>query len=248
MSVHHYPNPPITEAVLDLRVPPTAETPVTDLLKMRTGDEAAYPTAQPLFAVMGKMVVGPEPSASTTQQQTGFIFRRQDGRYIYQARLDGFTISQLPRYTDWEDFSAEASRYWERYQGLVRPAGVTRAGLRYVNRIDVPVEADQTRFEVDDYLSTGPKIAPALPQTMQGFFMQVALNWPDTECRSMVTETIIPPSRPGVISLILDIDTYREYSTPAAHGQAWQCLEELHDLKNRAFEACITDKARELFR
>jgi uncharacterized protein (TIGR04255 family) len=247
MSDRHYPNPPITEAVLALRVP-TSEKAVSELLKMSAGEEAAYPTPQPLLMIMGKMTVGPVPAASTTQQQTGFVFRRQDGRYIYQARLDGFTISQLPRYSDWVDFRSEASRYWQRYQDIVQPAGVTRAGLRYVNRIDVPVTVGQERFDVDEYLFTAPKIASSLPQLMQGFFMQIALPWPDTECRAMITETIIPPARPGVFSLILDIDTFREYQTPVTHEQAWECLEELRGLKNKVFEACITDKARELFK
>jgi len=247
MPARRYPNPPITEAVLALRVP-TSEMAVGEFLKMSAGAEAVYPTAQPLMMIMGKMVVGPAPMASTTQQQTGFVFRRQDGRYIYQARLDGFTISQLPRYSDWDDFRSEASRYWQRYQEIAQPAGVARAGLRYVNRIDIPVAEGQERFEVDEYLRTAPKIAPDLPQLMQGFFMQIALPWPDTECRAMITETIIPPSRPGVFSLILDIDTFREYQTPATHEQAWQCLDELHSLKNEVFEACITDKARELFK
>jgi uncharacterized protein (TIGR04255 family) len=247
MSDRHYPNPPITEAVLALRVP-TSEIAVSELLKMSAGEEAAYPTAQPLQMIMSKMTVGPTPAASTTQQQTGFVFRRQDGRYIYQARLDGFTISQLPRYSDWADFRTEASLYWQRYQEITQPAGVTRTGLRYVNRIDVPIAEGQEHFEVTEYLLTAPKIAPELPQMMQGFFMQIALPWPDTECRAMITETIIPPARPGFFSLILDIDTFREYPTPATHEQAWQCLEELHSLKNKVFEACITDKARELFK
>jgi len=246
MAARHYPNAPITEAVLDLRVPPTGGMAVNDLLEMRAGEEAAYPTAQPLMAIMGQFVVGPVPSTSTVQQQTGVVFRRHDGRYIYQARLDGFTISQLPPYSEWKDFRTEASRYWARYQEIAKPTGVSRAGLRYVNRIDIPTEIE--RIEIDEYLLTAPKIAGELPQMMQQFFMQVALPFPGTECRATITETIIPPSRPGVASVVLDIDTFREYSTPAAHDQAWKCLEELHDLKNRVFEACITDKARELFK
>lgn len=248
MTVRHYPNPPITEAILDLRVPPASGTAVGDLIKMRTGDEAAYPTAQPLMTVMGQMVTGPVPTTSAVQQQSGFVFRRHDGRYIYQARLDGFTISQLPRYSEWKDFRTEAFRYWERYVEIARPVGVARAGLRYVNRIDIPAAQGQDRIDIDEYLSTAPKIAQELPQGMQGFFMQIVLPFPDTEHRSIITETIIPPTRPGVASLILDIDTFREYSIAASPDQAWKCLEELHDLKNNIFEACITDKARELFK
>ncbi len=247
MPARHYPNPPITEAILDLRVPPTSGIAVADLINMRAGDEAAYPTAEPIVTVMGQMVMGPVPTTSAVQQQTGFVFRRQDGRYVYQARVDGFTISQLPRYSKWKDFRAEAARYWERYQEIARPLGVARAGLRYVNRIDVPTEQSQDRLDVDEYLLTAPKIAQNLPQLMQGFFMQIVLPFPGTEHRATITETIIPPARPGIASLILDIDTFQEFSTPATLDQAWKCLEELHELKNEIFEACITDKARELF-
>ena len=63
----------------------------------------------------------------------------------------------------------------------------------------------------------------------------------------MITETIIPPSKPGVVSIVLDIDTFREYATPASDEEAWASLDKLRDLKNDVFEACIEDKARELF-
>lgn len=241
-SGRHYPNAPITEAVLDLRVMTAPGTNAADLAKVRAGDETAYPTAEPLMSVIGHMMIGPTPTTSTVQQQTGFVFRRQDGRYIHQARLDGFTISQLPPYSEWPDFRTEAQKQWVRYKEIARPIGITRAALRYVNRLDIPAPLER----LSDYLRLRPQIPEELPQTPRGYFMQLALPT-NTEGVVMITETIIPPSKPGVVSIVLDIDTFREYATPASDEEAWASLDKLRDLKNDVFEACIEDKARELF-
>ena len=240
----HYPNAPITEAVLDLRVIGRADLKIDDLSKVATGDEISYPTAEPLKAVTGSLMLGPETSATqAVTKQIGFVFRRNDSRYIYQARNDGFTISELPKYSSWKEFRAEAHHRWTRYRDIAQPNGIRRAALRYVNRIDVPAPLTN----IEDYLRTYPSIAAALPQMTDGYFMQLGIPFEKIGARALITETIIPPAREGFVSIVLDIDTFREYPAPTSEEEAWQLLEQLRDLKNEIFEACITDKSRGLF-
>jgi hypothetical protein len=58
-STRHYPNAPITEAVLDLRIFPRSDLKVDELAKVVEGDELAYPTAEAMNTVVGSMMVGP---------------------------------------------------------------------------------------------------------------------------------------------------------------------------------------------
>jgi uncharacterized protein (TIGR04255 family) len=240
----HYRNAPITEAVLDLRVAPRPDLKVEELAKVIAGDEVAYPTVEAMNAVTGSMMVTPVASATNTvTTHIGFVFRHKDGRYLHQARLDGFTLSELPKYSRWQDLRDEAFRRWSQYRDIVRPAGVRRAALRYVNRIDVP----EPLTDIESYLRTYPFISDSLPQMIDGYFLQLGIPLQKIGGRATITEAIIQPQRPGIVSIVLDIDVFKEYSTPASEQEAWSMLDQIRDIKNDIFEACITDKTRELF-
>lgn len=46
----------------------------------------------------------------------------------------------LRPYSNWEDFSTAAFNYLEKYIALAKPLLITRIGLRYINRVDLPSE------------------------------------------------------------------------------------------------------------
>ena len=48
-------------------------------------------------------------------------------------------------------------------------------------------------------------------------------------------------------SFLLDLDISREISLPKNDDALWAVVDEVRVLKNRIFEACITDEARGLF-
>jgi uncharacterized protein (TIGR04255 family) len=97
----HYQKPPITEAIIDLRVELPPEISLTELNKAHEGQEATYPTVQDRYAAFGQMQIGPQVSVTASRQHIGYLFRSGDGTQIYQARLDGFTMSRLAPYENW---------------------------------------------------------------------------------------------------------------------------------------------------
>lgn len=243
-SARHYPRAPITEAIIDLRVIQNPELTVDALRSVHDNDKALYPTAEPLNAAQSLLILGPNTTTSTAHQQhIGFIFRRHDGLQIQQARLDGFSMSQLAPYPHWEEFRDETRRRWTVYQQVAKPVAIARVGVRYINRLDIP----QASADYRDYLNTGPKIAPGLPQHLPGYFMQAMLPFEALGSMALVTETILQPANPTTTSIILDIDIFREGLASEVDDALWEFIEKLRDLKNEIFEACITDKARELF-
>jgi uncharacterized protein (TIGR04255 family) len=240
----HYPNAPITEAVLDLRVAARPDLRVEELSKAIAGDEVAYPTVEAMNAVSGSLLVGPATSATNTfTTHIGFVFRHKDGRYIHQARLDGFTFSELPKYSNWKELRDEAFNRWSQYRDIARPVGISRAALRYINRIDVPEPLN----DIQSYLRTYPHISEGLPQMTDGYFLQLGIPFARIEGRATIAQAIIQPQKPGFVSIVLDIDVFREYQSPVSEGEAWSTIDQIRDIKNEIFEACITDKTRELF-
>jgi uncharacterized protein (TIGR04255 family) len=56
------------------------------------------------------------------------------------------------------------------------------------------------------------------------------------------------PAIPETVAILLDIDVYMLEDLPNTVTALEQKLEDLRNLKNKIFEICITDKARESFR
>jgi uncharacterized protein (TIGR04255 family) len=162
---------------------------------------------------------------------------------VFQAQLNGFTFSRLAPYESWNRFCAEARRLWQIYRDCLKPAEVTRLAVRYLNRLDLPGE----HVEIKDFLLTAPEIAPGLPQTLAGFFMQLQLPIEDLRCKVLLNETIVEPVKSGTVSVVLDIDLFRTENLPQDEESIWNLYEQLHVKKNDIFEACITNRARELF-
>ncbi len=63
-----------------------------------------------------------------------------------------------------------------------------------------------------------------------------------------LTETVAVPQVPGTTSLVFDLDLYRTEQLPQDEDGLWNLLERFRDEKDAIFEACITDKTRELIK
>lgn len=239
----HYPKPPITEAIIDLRVELPSNSDVEQLKKAHDGK--AYPEVKPLRTATGHLEVGKQVSTTATSKQIGYWFRSANGGHqIYQARLDGFTMSRLAPYERWQPFRDEARRLWNVYKAAVDPQRVVRLAVRYINRIDMPLPLDDFK----DYLRTCPEVSGDLPQGLAGYFMRLQMPLDDIQSLCLLNEAIIEPAAPNVVSVALDIDLFRTANLPDDDEAIWGVLEQLRARKNSVFEACITDRARELFR
>jgi uncharacterized protein (TIGR04255 family) len=244
MDKRHYDHAPITEAIIDVRVKPREGLKLAALEKVREADEGVYPEVRKVAIAHGHLEVGERVAASATQQQTGFAFTSSDQKQVLQVRMDGFGFSRLAPYETWEKCRDEARRLWTKYREQVTPLGVNRLAVRYINRFDLP----GTQVEMKDYFRTTPEISPDLPQFMNGFFMRVAIPQDDLKSVLLINQTIVPPARPDVTSVVLDIDLFRETEVPGDEESMWEFFEKLRDRKNEVFEACITENARRLIR
>jgi len=242
-SARHYPKAPITEAIIDLRVELPPGVGVSELEKAHVGQEADYPRIERANVAVGHMEVGKQVTTSASTRHVGYWFRSADGKQIYQSRLDGFTMSRLAPYGSWEPFRDEARRLWDVYRSVAKPVKAIRLAVRYINRLDIPLPLGDFK----EYLRTVPEVSPDLPQGLAGYFMRLAIPQDDIKSMVLLNQTIIEPAAPNVVSIVLDIDIFRKVELPTEEEDVWSFFEKLHLRKNDVFEACITDKARELF-
>lgn len=166
-------------------------------------------------------------------------FKSQDKNIIVQARLDGFSISKLAPYDRWETFVEEAKKLFIVYNRIATIKTILRIAVRFINRFDLPGPS----VELANYLN----IFPHFPQSdhLSGLAMQVILRHDQPDTTLVIREALAPPSKPGVISILLDLDLFHE-KEHSYSDNIWAILESLHTRKNEAFENAITDKMRGL--
>jgi len=260
----HYANAPITEALIDLRITHAQDFSPADLGKMGETIAGRYPTQEPMYLQSGQITFqqpGDPAQIEATHQHGGFRFISQNKQEIFQARMGGFTFSTLAPYDRWEPFRDEARRLWELYRPAAKVENITRAAVRYINRIDIPdplptvqdIPDGLPTVQLEDYLRTYPEVSADMPnkEFTANFFMQVQLWQPDLGCFLIVNETVVPPPDfETTLSIQLDFDLFREqFGEPWSADEdvaAWDFLEQLHDRKNEVFEASITDATRGL--
>jgi uncharacterized protein (TIGR04255 family) len=237
---YRYDHAPIVEALIELRCQLPDDVDL-DLLAHLTDAEPAYPTAEPRVEFTAQIE---GLSANLASRQLGHMFRRSDGARAVQAVLDRFVYSWLPPYESWEPFVAEAEEWWLKYRRLARPQHINRIGVRFINKIEIPAP----QIEISDYLRTNVQLSPVLPQELEGFFMQTAIQLTKYSSKCHIVSTLVPPSGPDRTALILDIDVWKDVDLPVPSDHLDDVinssLQELRAAKNFVFEASITDATR----
>jgi uncharacterized protein (TIGR04255 family) len=238
-------NAPIREAIIDLKVAPAVDH--TRLEPLFESWKKRFPKQEPLQQTTFGFAFGPNELHSS-RIDGGIQGRRltsEDGRYIVQLRTDGFTFSRLPPYETWEVMRAEAKPLWDDYLRHSGAEKVTRAAVRYINVMDLPMPIRDFK----DYLCAPPEIPASLPQELGGFFSRVVIVHRELDGAAVVTQ-VLKTSFENKVQVVLDIDVFREAKEtdwPANDPSVWGTLDRMRDFKNQIFFESITETTAELF-
>jgi uncharacterized protein (TIGR04255 family) len=238
-----YSKPPITEAIIAINVTP-AKGLTVGAVERFAESLPEYPERKRIRIGHSRIQFGEKPVAETSTSDAGLLVSNASKTHVLQTRVDGFIMSRLAPYEHWEPFRAEARRLWSAYREMTKPLRIERLAVRYVNRFDFPLPL----IDLDDYLRTAPSVSPDMPFSIAGYFMQLNIPQHDIGCTLLLNQTNIEPARPEVVSIVLDIDLFRDKELPQNEDDLWQLCEVLRARKNKIFEACITERTRELIR
>lgn len=240
-----YTRPPIVEAILDIRVEAPVDLTPSHLAMCHQRLRNDYPVKRALRLTHAQLSVADDAFGAAGQSiDVGYAFVSADGKRVFQARVDGCTVNRLKPYPGWELFRSEAKKVWSNYQEVAKPGRIVRVALRFINRIDLPGPSP----ELKHYFRTLPEIGPGLPQSISTFFMQLTLPLPAAQATLNLVQTSTDAPAADKVSVVLDLDLYRTEDLPPDEDDLWQIVECLREEKNKAFRACITDQAEELFR
>jgi uncharacterized protein (TIGR04255 family) len=235
-----YAKPPITEAVIELRYKEAVEPAMVDKVANLLSKE--YPFDEPQQAL--EILV----EQNGTRLETRYLGKKLssvDRTDIFVLGLQSFVSSRLAPYTGWDEFSARTKSGWALWRDHIGNRELSRIGVRYVNRIDIPVQRGEI-IDVDKYLNLRPN-APNLGGPMSAFTVQINRPLGVDDCQLLLTSATVPSPLLGFASFLLDLDVSRESNLPWRPEDVMDLLDLMRGHKNQIFESCVTDEARKLF-
>ena len=238
-----YPRAPITEAVIEFRLvaPPAKAKRKKAVGRLKKFYENYESGTQNHVEVKLKSDGTPEAEVTQTAIDKLLSTDVSEQMLIFEKSL---IVSQLAPYQGWQGFRSRIVRDWELWRSSVGFCQVERLGMRYINRIDMPLEDPVTYYE--DYVN----IYPAVPEVLNpciSHSVSVRVVSKDIGGEVNVRSAVVESPVPNHMAIVLDLDVSRMISEPASDGELLDFLDKARAKKNEVFEACISDKARELF-
>lgn len=246
-----YRNPPIEEALCELYFDPREDWNLTIPGRLHTELGAEYsgkPQHQNVVHV-GLTVHDGQPAAL----QHGEGLRRvllitNDRTRMVGIGPDVVSVHMLrpyqgtgdPEKGGWEEFRGRIQRTLDAYWSVAEPIGVKRIGIRYVNRIGIP----QASANVGDYLKCALPVIQELPEQVHQYVSRTEFSY-DKEVRIILSQAKLPSS--DVTHVLLDLDIIWQAEQTIGRERTMEMVQDLRDRERSAFEALITDKARDLF-
>lgn len=246
-DVEHLPNAPLLEAVIDLRVANATPLTLSDLEAFRVQCVAEFPIEEQLFSgtVQIKMSgPGEVHHTDVESEPIGYRFWTEDRTWAMQVRTGGLTMSKMPPYDRWETLRERARAWWRRYQEALRPDEITRAAVRYINRLELP-HVDGSA-QLDTYLQSLPNLPAGVSNSVTGFLTRIALQDEATGASLQITQSTEVTSEAST-ALVLDIDVFVNQSFDPESDECWDILDRLRDLKNSVFFGSITEETKRLY-
>jgi uncharacterized protein (TIGR04255 family) len=244
MPEQPYKRPPITEAVIGLRFADPIDSATLD--KVASAIKPLYPREDVLKGVQFQMRLNAtSPTAPQSIEQIGYRLSSPDQTHILilMPTPPSLTMSQLAPYPGWDQFFGRFCRDWSVWKRSVGYRKITRVGVRYINRIDIPMD-DPVVYE-EQFLNVYPRIPEVLGPMMQ-YSVQTQSYISDIECVLTLNSSVVPSPLIGHRSFVIDLDIGKD-SPPQNDADIYDLINRIRVAKNRVFEACITDRARELF-
>ena len=242
-----YSRAPILEAVLDIQVK-LSSLPAESVFKAIATDlEGTFPVHVETNQVRLSVIMGPsttgQPVTSAQQLGGGQRLTNTANDRILVVMSRGMSFSHLAPYSRWDQFREEAISAWQKYVEHIKPEGVMRVALRYINRIWVPSSAVQ----LQDYFNLYPELPDTAP--ISQFFMQVQVPQPDLgNAMAVVNLSSAGIREDQAQGIMLDIDVFAVEELAVDEEVVFARLDQLRLRKNELFESYITDKSRELFK
>lgn len=239
----HLRNPPIVEAVIDIRVVPKDGI-TTDIFSQLIESHREKFKIEP-EEEFGIQVSLPSKTVNTIpSRRIGVRLGNEQTGVVAQLHLDGFTFSRLRNYTEWGSLKSEAKELWEAYKFVTMPTRITRIATRYINNLQLQMPIDN----LNRFLTAPPSVPPNVPNALTHFKTEVILIDELVGCAAKISQQLHWIPNLPTASIILDIDVFEQKSRDVTDDSLWEKLDSMRDLKNKIFFESVTEETLNQYR
>ena len=247
-----YRNPPISEALCEFRFVPGPDWDLTIPGKLQAAlgeDYSGKPREQKAMQVGLHVEEGKPANLQYGEGLAKVQLPTTDGTRLVGVGPDVLSVHMLHPYQNstspdeggWQEFAPRIAAALKAYRKVVEPNGITRVGVRYINQIEIP----GTSVRVEDYLKCAHLELSGLPQDYVNFVSRVEYVY-DDGARLVLAYGLLGASA-NTVKCLLDLDVIWQGETQIESQGPLAIANDLHERAGSAFEAVVSDKARELF-
>ena len=240
---------PIVEAVVDIDcdMPPALDF-NTLVAAGRATFGGGYPKEQRRMLSEHEVLMEPgqPPAVKSREGLQAVLYLTEDGKQLVQVRPNGFSFNRLAPYGSLDDYLPEIARTWQLFVGLARPVVCRAVRMRYINRIQLPL--NDGKVDLDLYLKLAPRPADDQRLMLASFFLQQTLVEPATGNQIAIVFAAQPPTE-SQLPVIFDITVNKPGDVePGDWAAIAGTIAGLRDLKNLIFRNSLTPECLNLFR
>lgn len=238
-----YESPPLIEAICEFRFTPGQEWDATfpGLIYEKVKDD--FNKKKTVRQIRFQPIRNQDEQIIEQEITERIQFVREDGRALIQVAPNFLTVNCLSPYPGWNQFHTMISENLNKYTYVAEPEGLRRIGLRYINRIEIPI----TRVNLEDYFDFYPHLGDKLPQEHGPFIVGVQIFFEDKRDVLKLDLTTAKSSNSEGLPLFLSLDYFCSQSNGIGLKEIDDWIETAHTHIEDTFEACITEKTRSLF-
>jgi len=240
----HLNKAPIREGLISLQFEPV---PMDAVKEFSEAIASRYDNALDIWSHAFELQLGQATPTRNERSANGrrFDSPKEGSPHVVLVQRNSFIFSRLQPYSDWNDLRGAAQPLWNLFVEIAKPERVTRVAVRYINAMTLPLLPGE---DFSKYLTASPQVPPGLPQAVSGFLQRIMTH--DSRGNlAVVTQAFEGAEATGSadITVILDIDVFRNTQLSPVDAQVWGILDNLRDFKNNIFFEHITEATMELF-
>lgn len=245
MTENAYNQPPITEAVIQIVFKQQIDKSKIDKFIKKL--KSIYDDYQESTVYALNIDINKDGGSETKTETTPELVHRFLSTDVTQQFIlndSSILVSQLAPYSGWDDFFDRFIRDWTLWKKYMDFSEIKQVGVRYINRLDI--EVSDSTIDFSEYVNAYPTMPDILdPQLSYAMQAKVPMN----ELKSILNfnSAIVESPLLNHMSLIIDQDIIKIFEVPQKDEAIYEYLNKARLIKNKVFESCITNKARELF-
>ena len=238
-----YPNPPIQEAVIEIKFDPDSSKDVSAIENLAQSIDEELTVWGKNIRIQTRI---DNYGKQEQQRVVGVAMRDQASKRSLHLDIDRIAYTLLENYTSWDAFEKAFLGYWSALQSLWDSnMHVKRVGVRFINKINLQITNLE---ELNKYTTANFDIhTPAgnLHPDIQEALARTILPFDDLQC--IIVKVLLRNKEYDTFDLVLDIDVSQSPNKAIDVSALRTCLQRLRNLKNEVFESNITNDTRELF-